>query len=189
MWDSSDDEELSDTLNVTNNSTLPFIRFIVIFLLSWQSIFRMPNSALNVLLKFISVVLLKLRDITKSNFLTEVADIFPNSLQKAQCFESINRDDFRKLIVCPSCHTTYENDDCFSGHNAPLLYCSYVRYPRHPQVRMRAPCNTRLLKEIRTSSGRAVFRPIKIFCFQSIIDHLRNIVTRPGIFDLFSEWK
>ena len=151
MWDSSDDEELSDTLNVTNNSTLPFIRFIVIFLLSWQSIFRMPNSALNVLLKFISLVLLKLRDITKSNFLTEVADIFPNSLQKAQCFESINRDDFRKF------HTTYENDDCFSSHNAPLLYCSYVRYPRHPQVRMRAPCNTRLLKEIRTSSGRAVF--------------------------------
>ena len=36
----------------------------------------------------------------------------------------------------------------FSGHNAPLLYCSYVRYPKHPQVRMRAPCNTRLLKEV-----------------------------------------
>ena len=65
-----------------------------------------------------------------------------------------------------------------------ISMCTYVRFPRHPQKRMRTPCSFPLLKSVRTASGQKIFHPIKTFCYASIVQYLREIVIRPGMLDI-----
>ena len=52
--------------------------------------------------------------------------------------------------------------------------CSYVRYPRHIQARMRAPCGSLLLKTVRSSSGSEYLAPIQTYCYVSVIKSLET---------------
>ena len=86
MWDCSDDDdedddERSDTI-MLNESKLKILRFIVTFMLSWQAIFRIPNVAVNLLFKLVSIVLFKLSDLTQFNELVEIANAFPELCQR-----------------------------------------------------------------------------------------------------------
>ena len=195
MWDCSDDDdedddERSDTI-MLNESKLKILRFIVTFLLSWQAIFRIPNVAVNLLFKFVSIVLFKLSDLTQFNELVEIANAFPDTLSKALNFQSISRDDFERLIVCSVCHSTYKYDQCLSKDplRTNISVCSYVQFPRHPQQRMRLPCGSPLLKTVKTSSRKTISQPIKVFCCRSLVNHIKEIVRRPAVFDLLSHWK
>ena len=75
VWDCSDEEDEYSCTNTneyscTSNehqdtsqrisSTHSLIKFVVIFLLSWQAIFRISNIAVDVLFKFIGVLLVNL---------------------------------------------------------------------------------------------------------------------------------
>lgn len=78
----------------------------------------------------------------------------------------------------------YEQTDCTANAK-----CSYVRFLRHPQQRMRSKCDENLMKAVKTASGKKIFVPLRVFCYKSIIDSIKNLVQRPGILDLFSKWK
>ena len=91
MWDCSDEEddfgctntnEYSCTSNEHQDtsqrisSTHSLIKFVVIFLLSWQAIFRISNIAVDVLFKFIGVLLHKFGEFADSIKLKQFADCF-----------------------------------------------------------------------------------------------------------------
>ena len=171
---------------MVSSTALQLLRFIVLFILSWQAIFRIPNVAINTAFKFFYILLHELSDYTRSDNLRELAEVFPNTLLKAQAFQSIRRDDYKKLIVCPECYCTYDYDDCLSRGNRSITTCSFVRFPKHPQARMRKPCCSPLLKTVKTSSRKIILHPIKVFCYRSLIEQLKY---QPQILDLFSHWK
>ena len=58
------------------SSTHSLIKFVVIFLLSWQAMFRISNIAVDVLFKFIGVLLHKFGEFTDSIKLKQFADFF-----------------------------------------------------------------------------------------------------------------
>ena len=97
-----------DNLNMTDvsppkpvkSSIVKVVGFICTFLLSWQALFRIPDGAIGVLLKFIRLTLLKLSEITGCEDLKTIHKLFPNSLKQARRLQSINCDDFRRLVVC-----------------------------------------------------------------------------------------
>lgn len=195
VWEVSDDDEddpqqSPDTLTISSSS-LQILRFIVLFLLSWQAIFRMPNVALDIAFKFFSILLNKISVLCGTVNLKEIATFFPDTLTKANKFQCILRDNYQRLIVCSKCYSTYEFNDCLSKENAAgnIKSCSFIRFPRHPQARMRVPCANALLKTIRTASRKCIERPIKVFCYQDLIDCIKKLVCQPGKLDMFSHWK
>ena len=98
------------------------------------------------------MLLWKLNELCDSASLKEVAVTFPDTLLKAHNFQCILRDDYHKLIVCPKCYTTFDYNDCLSKNMENIKSCTFVRFPRHPQARMRIPCGNALLKTVKTAS-------------------------------------
>ena len=143
--------------------------------------------AIGVFFKFFSIFLLKLSEISGSEMVRSIYDVFPNTLAKAQAMQSIDINDFRKLVVCPKCHTTYSAWDLIGRGNSPR--CSFVHFPRHPHHYMRMKCDEILFKSVRTASGKILFPPIKVFCYQSVIAWLRRTVEQPKMLELLSHWK
>lgn len=128
MWESTDEEDYID--NITHNSSAPLnssatklITLLSIFLLVWQSVFRVANVSMGLLFKFLSLFLLKLSETTGSQTIQYIYDRFPDTLLKAQAMQSVDRDSFLKLIVCPKCHSTYEESDCIGVRVIPE--CSF----------------------------------------------------------------
>jgi hypothetical protein len=192
VWNTSDEED-DESCDVSTLSTpsLRMLKFIVLFLLSWQAIFRVPNIALDVAFRFFHILLNRLNEFCGSEKLREIAVYFPETLKKAHQFQFVTQNDYEQLIVCSKCYSTYEHDECLSQVAAArnIKSCSFVRFPKHPQARMRTPCGNALLKTIRTASRRCIERPIKVFCCQRLIDCCQKLVGQPGMLDLFSHWK
>lgn len=171
-------------------SAIKLVHFIILFVLSWQAIFKIPNIAISVVLKFLNILLCKFSEYLKSPKLKEISAIFPETLLKAQRFQSVVRDDYKMLIVCPTCYCTYEYEDCLSKKNGGnITSCTFVRFPKHSQARMRERCGTPLLKTVRTSSKKTLLRPVKVFCYRSLIEQIRMLVCQSNMLDIFSHWK
>ena len=165
IWAGSDSEEESNEPNEGTASqqglttpSLILLRFMVIFLLSWQALFCIPNIAIHFVLKFISILLHKLSDLVESNKLRLLAETFPTTMLKAHKFQGISHGNYQLLVVCRKCHSTYDYDTCLksSVDQRNVATCSFVRYPRHPQARLQTPCGTPLLKKVKTSSRKTL---------------------------------
>ena len=131
------------------------------------------------------MVLCNFTEIIKEDSLHEVANNFPDTLQKAHKISHIDRDNFQKYIVCQQCHCTYPCDQLsrLTGMDKTLK-CSFVTFPRHPQKHMRSLCQFSLVKIVKITFGKETFRPIKLFCYKSIVQSIAEMVQKPGILDL-----
>ena len=161
-------------------------QFICTFLLSWQAIFRLTDSSINVLFKFLNLLLLKLSLLTGSENLQFLHKVFPSSLKQAQTLKGIDTNKFAKFVTCGKCHTTYFYDDCI---RSSISACKFIAFPRHPQKRMRKECGFSLMKSVRTPSGKLLSVPLKVFCYRSIIYTIKELVQKPGMIDLFNCWR
>ena len=150
-------------------------------ILLWQSIFKIANTSVEVLLKFIKILLPFFTDSDHTK------NSFPNSLLQAHRLLQLNRDDFQSLVVCPKCHTTYEKQDCRDGTKIKL--CSYVEFPLHPWVSKWKPCLTPLLKLVKNSRNNERFIPHKVYCFRSIIETLKKLVYSKEFVENCFHWR
>lgn len=146
----SDSDGCGDAVPVQemNHASLILLKFMVIFLLSWQTIFRV---AMDVAFKFMVILLHRLGDLVGSDKLRLLANTFPTTMLKAHAFQVIDRGRYQQLVVCRKCHSTYDYGHCLktSLDTRSTALCSFVRYPRHPQARLRTPCETPLMKKAR----------------------------------------
>lgn len=110
---------------------------------------------------------------------------------KAHTFQGISREKYQLLVVCRKCHSTYDYNTCLktSVDQRNIATCSFVRYPRHPQARLQTPCGTSLLKKVKTLSHKTLYKPIKVFCYRSVINAIQDYVSLSGYLEMFSHWK
>ena len=191
-----DDHEPANTQSSSNRQTgtepvkpsvVKMVGFVCTFLLLLQTLFRLPDRVVGVLFKLFSVMFLKLYNITAADDILALHRLFPTSLRDAHALKNINRDDFKRFIVCQRCHTTCEHEDCHGVSGE--LKCNFIPFPRHPQKRMRTPCHTNLFKSVKTSSGKHIFVPLKEFCYKSVVQSIEALINLPGKLDLLSNWK
>ena len=76
------------------------------------------------------MVLCNFMEIINEDSLHEVANNFPDTLQKACKISHINCNNFQKYIVCLKCHCTYPCDQLtrLTGMDNTLK-CSFVAFP------------------------------------------------------------
>ena len=69
------------------------------FLFAWQAVFQISNMAMDIVFKFVSILLHKLSEFAESTKLKLLAEAFPNTMLKAHMLHAINRDNYQQLIV------------------------------------------------------------------------------------------
>lgn len=108
------------------------VLWLMLFLASWQSQYAITDTALTVLIKFISHFFwfLGLFD----NSMAALSKLFPKSHYMLKKALGIADDDFYKYVVCPKCKSLYKYEDCFEmrSGNKVSAKCKFVPWPNHP---------------------------------------------------------
>ena len=168
--------------NAEEFSTIsPLLRIYLFFLLMFQSIFRLSDNALDILLKFLSTFFKSLGKISSlpESFLQSL----PSSLYAARKMSGNERDQFERFVSCPNCHSLYTLKNCtvkLLDGRIQSKQCSFVQFPSHPQSQHRKSCGANLLKKVKSCSNEALsFYPKRVYCYKSLIGSLQDMLKQP----------
>lgn len=171
---------------ITVESTL--IKLLVYFLLMFQTMFHLSESTLSVLFAFIRLFHMRLASMIGSHKLVHFAEMLPHNIKSARLCVSTSRDNFTKYVCCPKCFSTYTwyKVPTQSGNS---LDCNFVQFPTHPQRQHRKPCGTRMFKEVKLSSGKITYHPLRVYCYKSVVDSLQEMLDRPHFVESCEAWR
>ncbi|CAI8047932.1 hypothetical protein GBAR_LOCUS26501, partial [Geodia barretti] len=77
LWSDSDDSEQNDDRDEQNKREFSLVQVATLFLLLWQSVFKVSNTALNTLLRFFSLLISQIASIPELENRKVISDIFP----------------------------------------------------------------------------------------------------------------
>ena len=157
-----------------------------IMVAKWSYKHSITLSALSSLLKLIGLFFSALCVFFPP--LVPVLSLLPKSLHAFKKAVGINENNFIRYVVCPSCHSIYEFDECFERRQKPKT-CPYVRFPNHRQQAFRIACQSRLLAEVTLKSGSVKFYPRKYYCFKPIPESLARFASRKGFLNNCELWR
>lgn len=147
-------------------------RLYLMFLFMWQGIFRVSDVGMNTLLIFM-VTFLKVLSAVFQLPLHAFVQHLPQTAAGARRYLRGNVDNFIKYVSCPKCHSIFHIESCkvvLPNRTVISGTCSHILFPHHPQRIRRQPCNTVLMKTVRTSAGTSTLYPRQMFCYRSVID-------------------
>ena len=163
-----------------------FIQFLLIF----QTVNYITDSAINALLKFLGIFLKVLG--LFSEFVSGIASQFPCSLYQLKKKVS-KKIEFKKFVVCSRCDSLHNFKDCVKSRGIGFLQesklCEKIQFPRHPFPNYQRQCGQQLLYSVTLSNGKKTFHPFKTYCYSSVITALKEFLVRPGFYNLCSQWK
>ena len=168
------------------------VRAYVMFLLTWQTLFRVSDTGINILLQFFSVLLKLLASGLRVTALNSFCQCLPLSIKAAKKYIGTSGDLFTKYASCPLCDSIYPVDTCKvmqPDKTFASKKCTNVKFPNHPHATQRRPCNTQLLKRVRTPAGTTSLYPRRMFCYQSLVDALGHFMQRPGFVQRCELWR
>ena len=179
-------------MNITSRTLcLTHLKILLFFITIWQFAFKVSNSAITSLLRFLHYFIIYMGKALQCDALQEMGGYFPLTLTTVHKLIALQGNDFINFVVCPKCDSVYECKDCLkvdeSGQQVSKE-CSHVHFPNHSQVLRRKPCGTRLLKQTRTKSGY-VLSPIRVFPYKSIKKSIENLVKRKGFTKSCEMWR
>ena len=137
--------------NATSGSDASLLQLYTFFLFMFQTLFRLSDTALNVLITFFTMFLKTPSQkfaATPHSFLSKL----PSNLRAARSVVGNSKCTFERFVCCPNCCSIYSLQDCIIKHPNGSLEskkCSFVPFPNHPQVQHRKPCEAVLMKNQR----------------------------------------
>ena len=176
----------------TNSKEYRLIRSYIMFLFTWQTLFRVSDTGMGVMFVFIAVLLGLLVSRLNITTLSDFVELLPRSVTAAKKFIGHFSDEFSKYASCPKCHSIYALDTCKITQPDKTIAsrtCSFIEFPNHPHASRRKRCDTPLMKKIRTSFGNTSLYPRQLYCYQSVIDSLKTLVQRPGFIEKCELWR
>lgn len=195
IWldDDQPDSDLALQTAAGENNHYPhnnLIKAYLIFLFTWQSIFRLSDVGMGVILSFVAVFLLFLGKTFAFEPLLKFVSYLPRTVYASRKILNRNKDSFTKYVCCPKCSSLYKMDECIvtSRGNSTSKISSHVRFPRHPWISRRSACGTTLMKSVRTSAGNTFLYPQQLYCYKSIIDSLKEKLALPNFISDCEKW-
>lgn len=164
------------------------LMFFVGMLLYWQTVHHVSDNGLDYLLRNLFVFFQTLGLQIDNSYFRNFCMALPPSLYMAHKFLNLDRDNFKRYVVCPSCLMLYNLQDCFEERNGVRVakLCSNEVRVRGRQT---APCGAHLMKEIVCKGNVRKFYPLKVYCYNSIIDGLERVLKRGEIKEVWEHWK
>ena len=182
-FSSQDDDSFSDNdkfLNVFEDYTHPTFDFdeqdtselpkegqftwILIWIMKFKSNYNIPNTATEVLIKFVKLLLKECGNPEHESFL--------NSLYMARKFLGIV-DRFMSFAACRKCHKLYKKEVVIAQDKPSIMNCNHIEFSNSNTRRFRQ-CQTPLGKKITLNSGVSV-RPELIYPVTSIQQQISSM--------------
>lgn len=162
------------------------------FLFTWQSLFRVSDAGMNVLLLFMTSFFSLLVSSFGIKCLDNFVQLWPRNVSSARRFIGHVTDIFSKFAICPYCDSIYPLESCkikLPDQSMGSRKCSFVQFPQHPRTCQRSPCNIQLLKQVRTSAGTTMLYPHRLYCYCSLVDSLKEMVKHPRFVEKCEMWR
>jgi len=151
------------------------VQWFVYFILLWQSVTKISDNGLEWLLQFVCQFFKVLSTLCESEYLSKLVFIFPSSLYLLRKFVVFDRDNFIKYAVCPKCAKVYNLKECTEldiyGQRS-IRHCNQKKFPRS------RVCGAPLARKVILSNGTSEFYPLHVYCYNSVINKLEEMVKR-----------
>lgn len=144
-----------------------------------QKIHCLPNTATTAIIRFSTAFLHLVGRFLKVRALIDLARMIPRSYDSYRKILDIEDMDFVQYAVCPKCHSIYPKDDVVSRR---ISKCTFRKWPDHPQIRRRRPCNAQLHR------GQSRI-PKRVYCFRSISTYLKHFVNQSDFITRCNAWR
>ena len=164
-----------------NNQENRIIQIFLLQLFAFKSCFFISDDAIQSILQIVHLLLRQLETKLSISQLSSILSIFPSTLYMARKKIGVNETSSIKYVCCPTCSTNYDPDDCvtFVNGKKESKTCSYVRFPDHPQSRLREKCGTVLMKSFCSANGKTNYLyPKRVYCYQSLTNSIQNLINR-----------
>ena len=152
----------------------------------WQSLCKLSDNGLDWLLQFIFQFIKVSSDLSGCLYLQELLAIIPSSLYFLRKYASFDRDNFIKYALCSKCCKLCNMKDCteidHSGRRV-IKHCQQKKYARS------ATFGAPLAKKVVLSNGREESYPLKVYCYNSIKEKLKEMLQRDGFPQLCESWR
>ena len=138
----------------TETKVTSLLRLYTFFLLMFQTLFKLSDTALTVLLTFLAMFFQTIGDTLKHNPVSFTSHL-PRNVRAARLLATTTDHDdaFVRYVCCPLCHSLHSR----KLHNGQLELkkCTFQQFPHHPHA---------LLKHIKSSSGKQMLYPCLTYC-------------------------
>ena len=102
-------EEVHAPSNASNSSES---RTLLLFILTWQAMYKISDNAILVLIKFLKAFLKYIAELCEFQALVDFARTIPETMYMIQKVLWLEKDNFEKYAVCPKCKSLYLLKDC-----------------------------------------------------------------------------
>lgn len=183
--------EDSSQSEATVDTDAPLLQLYTFFLFMFQTLFRLSDTALNVLISFFAMFLKTLSQsfmAIPQSFLAKL----PLNLRAARSIAGNTKSQFQRFVCCPSCRSIYPWQECIiklPDGSLESKRCSFIRFPNHPQIQHRKSCDVVLMKKVKSASGNVVLYPKQIYTYKSIIESLKELLARPDFSMKCEAWR
>lgn len=182
-----DDEPLPEPVQYQSSTQAmtTLLQWFIYFLLFWQASCKISDNGLEWLLRFMFQFLHVMGITCKSEYVCQLALMLPSSLYLLRQFVDLKRDSFVKFAVCPKCASLYELENCTRQVGGQIVsnICTYKPF------RSKRECGAALARKVILGSGKVLFYPHKLYCFNSIIDQVEGLLKRPGVPEMCEQWR
>ena len=157
-----------------------------------QFAYNLSNAAVSSLLRFLKFFIRELGIAFQCQPLVLASNHIPVRLGTVHSLFGIKEREFIKYVVCPKCHSVYNYEDCVNkstshGRSTSKL-CKHIAYPNHPHQSRRTPCDTLLLKTVKTKRGISL-QPFKIYPYCSLRYSMASLASRTSFLDECEKWR
>src|SRR5581483_6061826 len=149
--------------------------WIVYWIFKFQERYRLADTAIDSLIKFIRRMLMVVDKDTYSKF--------PTSLYMANKLFGIS-DQSIKYATCKKCCKLYAIKDLPT--DIPY-HCTFQDFPNHTMANLRSPCNAIITKQVPTNQ-KMMHRPSLIFPVANIKRRLRQLYNTKGFEESCRKW-
>ena len=149
---------------------------ILIWIMKFRSNYKLPDTATEILIKFLSILL---KECGGSEY-----ESFPETLYLARQTLGLV-DQFVNFAACQKCHKLYKKDDVTDIQHRTVMKCSHVEFPN--SATKRKQCQTPLAKRVTLNNSISI-RPELVYPVASIRQQLSSMFLRPGFEESLRHW-
>ncbi|KAF0558608.1 transposase domain-containing protein [Gigaspora margarita] len=142
--------------------------WILLWIMNFKIQYNISEGAIEVLLKFIKLVLIVVSSIKFNNF--------PTSKYKMNKTLGLS-DKFISFVSCPKCHKLYKEEEVINfKHNnqVSIMSCTHIEFP-NLKIRKKKICSTNLSTQSKLLDKKIINRPELIFPYSPIRHQLDNM--------------
>ena len=168
----------------------PVIKLLT-FLISWQGMFHVSDSAMGVLLSFIRQFLRLLSNVARNQYIQSISDSVPKTYSGAlKLLKVDSKDNFTMYVVCPKCNSIYSYNLCYEVKSGQKVskHSQFIAFPNHPHATQRLPCGALLMKQVRNQNGKSIdLVPRKSYPYRYFFDAIK--LSKPDFLNMCERWR